>query len=237
MSKQVPMLFSAAMVRANRAGLKWQTRRVINPQPEPGQSLIQHGDEWLIRDVDGAAIGDRDKRLKPRWVRGDTLWVRETWADVNSDMGPSLLYRADGALRGWQDFSHTFGPDYGVGPSMDYESYPGQYVMWWSDLWGGAPDHKWRPSIHMPRWACRNTYTVTGVRAERLLDISEEDAIAEGIVDHSVEGLPMYEGQCHVFPTAREAYFDIYDSIYGAGAAAKSPWLWVIEYDNPARAK
>jgi hypothetical protein len=87
----------------------------------------------------------------------------------------------------------------------------------------------------MPRWACRNTYTVTGVRAERVRDISEADAIAEGI-DNDGPGNWFWPQGSDYYPTAREAYAALYESINGPGSFDRD-WVWVIEYDNPARSK
>lgn len=76
----------------------------------------------------------------------------------------------------------------------------------------------WRPSIHMPRAVSRITLEVTGVRVERLQDISEADARAEG-----VEGL----GQMF---DARTAYAALWQSIHGPGSWAANPWVWCVEF-------
>lgn len=81
-------------------------------------------------------------------------------------------------------------------------------------------DYTGRPSIHMPRWASRITLEITGVRVERLQDISEEDAVAEG-------------AQCAGVPaslTNRGAFAKLWQSIYGPESWAASPWVWCIEF-------
>lgn len=77
---------------------------------------------------------------------------------------------------------------------------------------------KWRPAIHMPRWACRLVLEVTGVRVERLQDISEADAKAEGVDNIRAK-----------VPTHRDAYRYLWDDINGFGAWDKNPWVWVVE--------
>jgi hypothetical protein len=170
--KERPILFSGPMVREILAGRKTQTRRIVKGE------FSQWEEGWSLNGAD-------PRTLREDWCPygqpGDLLWVRETWADVNSENGPSLLYRADGDMRCWEDFSTVFDKDYGAGPSFSYETYPGEYVMWWGDLWAGEPDHHWRPSTHMPRWASRLTLEITDVRVQRLRDISEEDAESEGV--------------------------------------------------------
>lgn len=179
-TKYRPIIYSGPMVRAILSGRKTQTRRVVNPQPESMyESLSDTPTElWFgdNRPLHQASFGVYCKYGKP----GDRLWVRETWADVNSEGGPAIAYRADGVIRTWTEFSESFGPDFGCGPSMDYDAYPGHYAMWWSDLLRGEPDHNWRPSIFMPRWASRIILTLTEVRIERLRSISDSDVRAEG---------------------------------------------------------
>lgn len=121
---------------------------------------------------------------------GDRLIGRETWADVNTESGPALCYRADQEIITWRDFSEVFGPDEGAGPSMNYEAYPGDYVMWWLDLLEGAPDHHWKRSTHMPRWASRITLLVKTVRMQRLGDVTEADAKAEGVEQNCIAESP-----------------------------------------------
>lgn len=183
--KEHPILFSGPMVQAILDGRKTQTRRVIQNPPisgdwlpaEKGWQTAGHSGIWWC-DVSG---DDWDVVKCPYGVPGDRLWVRETHATVNTAEGPALAYRADCCIRTWREFSETFGPDFGAGPSMDYAAYPGEYCMWWEDLLRGEPDHGWRPSIHMPRWASRITLEVTDVRVERLQEISAADVKAEGV--------------------------------------------------------
>jgi hypothetical protein len=99
----------------------------------------------------------------PYGKAGDALWVKETWADVNTSEGPAIAYKADESFRSWHEFSITFGPDEGAGPSMDYDAYPGDYVMWFDDLISGEPDHEWREAKEMPQWASRLKLGLTHV--------------------------------------------------------------------------
>ncbi|AXF75172.1 hypothetical protein AV903_02100 [Erwinia tracheiphila] len=75
----------------------------------------------------------------------------------------------------------------------------------------------WTPSIHIPRWASRITLEITGVRVERLQDISASDALTEGVT-HRTMNCPRHE------------YFQIWNSIYGDMAHEANPWVWVIEF-------
>lgn len=191
-----PIIFSAPMVCAilkqiKTGNGKTQTRRLVKGIPEHArlvtytaesdQSELAHSLGWFEEGACDLWPCNRADRIRcPYGQPGDLLWVRETWADVNSEEGPALAYRADGGVIAWHDFSRTFGEDYGAGPSMDYDAYPGDYMMWHSDLLAGAPDHKWRTPIFMPKWASRLTLRVTKVRAQRVQEISETDAQAEG---------------------------------------------------------
>lgn len=101
--------------------------------------------------------------------------------------------------------------------------------------WRPLPHDGWKPSIHMPRWASRLTLEIVSVRVERLQDISNQDAEAEGVVwdgrfclgsSHVVKGTPK------VFVSRREAYRDIWDSINAKRGHGwdTNPWVWVIEF-------
>lgn len=153
------VLFSAPMVRAILADRKTQTRRVVKDQSSVSD-LAGGGVEpavwWPRRQADG------DPRSSPYGMRGDRLWVRETWGV-------------------WKN----------LGGGFDVEAVAledARKQMPWAAIQYRANEleeknrvFRWRPAIHMPRWASRITLVIVDVRVERLLDISEEDARAEGI--------------------------------------------------------
>lgn len=87
---------------------------------------------------------------------------------------------------------------------------------------GERPGRSWRPSIHMPRWASRITLEITGVRVERLQDISAEDCIAEGMQSRMRE----HDAVCDL----RDQYRDLWEHINGPGSWDANPWVWVLEF-------
>ncbi|MEQ2025370.1 hypothetical protein ABLB84_06175 [Xenorhabdus szentirmaii] len=105
---------------------------------------------------------------------------------------------------------------------------------WWEPI-------KWHPSIHMPRWASRITLEITNVRVERLQDISEQDAISEGMrfTDY---GKNRYNQQRNgwswkrtthhdeCLSTARFAFGNLWESFYGEYSWDANPWVWVIDF-------
>ena len=104
-----------------------------------------------------------------------------------------------------------------------------------------AEDYKWTPSIHMTRWASRIDLEISGVRVERLNDISEQDAEAEGIViDIFNNPGPPKHGMFNCagkyipcfgeFDPCRYKFFQLWESINGAGSWDKNPFVWVIEF-------
>lgn len=95
----------------------------------------------------------------------------------------------------------------------------------------------WRPSIHIPRWACRITLDITAVRIERLQDISDEDARAEGI--ECMAGDPECGYRNYLDKTGqdwalspRESFRSLWESINGPASWAKNPWVWVVEFEQ-----
>lgn len=216
-----PILFKAPMVRAILEGRKTQTRRIFKAR-------------YLNKIITEPPGGMREK-IEPKHCPygqvGDKLWVRETWADVNTPDGPAICYRADGSYRSWEEFSKTFGPDYGAGPSMDYDAYPGEYVMWWEDLLNRdihkEEGYRWRSPIHMFRWASRITLVVTDVRVQRLQDISGEDIVNEGI---KIPG-PTYNDPAAYVPDPWECFSELWDSINSKKYPWDSnPWVWAITF-------
>lgn len=94
---------------------------------------------------------------------------------------------------------------------------------------GERPGRSWRPSIHMPRWASRITLEITGVRVERLQEISEADARAEG----APPGHPSIDRVSREFGFAdfpRSWYGQMWEQINGRGSWAANPWVWVLEF-------
>ena len=90
---------------------------------------------------------------------------------------------------------------------------------------GNAPEGgKWRPSIHMPRWASRITLEITSVRVERLQDISEADALEEGITYNDLPNNGLAPRR------ARTWYCSLWEQINGPGSWDANPWVWVIEF-------
>ncbi len=156
-----PILFSSPMVRAILAGTKSVTRRVVKPQPK----LDRDGVEWtwpsnLCRSM--VSLGEMGS-LGPFGGKGDRLWVREKF-DVppGSEERRECIYRAD--------LSET-----------DLQDEASARRLLRSGQLAGTDAGKWRPSIHMPRWASRVTLEVVSVRVERLQEITEEEAKREGV--------------------------------------------------------
>lgn len=241
--KERQILFSGAMVRALLDGSKTQTRRVA---PITDLNINQYNDDmvtWSIRfskpvkGVLGSYSGGKFSEAQARSILasmycqygqpGDRLVVRETWQYANwtEDGYPWIAYQADGAQR--------------LCDSIPTEEWSSRLM----DIWAGlsseenftidnrAADRRWRPSIHMPRWASRITLEVTGVRVERLQDISEVDAIAEGIEKMSSGFWNLY-GQADADGTysPRASYRALWESIVGPGSWDANPWVWVIEF-------
>jgi hypothetical protein len=123
---------------------------------------------------------------------GDRLWVRETW-QRNIGNGPPIIYRADHG-----EATGVYKPDPASGA--------------WEIAVSG-----WRPSIFMRRLDSRILLEITDVRVERLQEISEDDARAEG-----------YSPKSHHFPTGW--FRDIWESINGTGSWDANPWVWAITF-------
>jgi len=259
--KERPILFSAPMVRAILDGRKTVTRRPVKIQPRSKADIGSYGiGQPFIRNPDVSKANPTCPYGRP----GDRLWVRETWQDVHPVQvidrfsqpgragipGPpgvtyQTIYRADGE---YPAVYHTHKYPYrGLEPDPDH----GLLVPADSG-WTG-----WTPSIHMPSWASRILLEITDVRVERLQDISEEQAQAEGcfFTDygkacfHSGKGvrdaanceLPesthqqrngwMWDKTTNheqCLGSARNAFGNLWQTTGGDWAA--NPWVWVVEF-------
>lgn len=209
--KERPILFSGEMVRAILAGNKTQTRRVVKPQPPSNVESATHNnarDAWFWWD--NGLTGDKFEC--PYGKVGDRLWVRESWCRKWNERG--FVYNSAGEL----DAScvHYRADGYDV-LACDGDGYLKRRK-------GGGECSPWTPSIHMPRWASRILLEITDVRVERLQDISEADAIAEGCVVSGSDGKFSVPG-----PVYR--YEQLWDSINGKKHPwASNPWVWVIAF-------
>lgn len=87
---------------------------------------------------------------------------------------------------------------------------------------------KWHPSIFMPRWASRINLEITGIKVERIQDISEQDILAEGVtVDRVAQWCNVHWSD---MPTLHHAWRVLWESINGLGSWERNPWVWVIEF-------
>lgn len=209
--KEHPILFSGEMVRAILDGRKTQTRRAVKPQP------VKRGAFWEFPWGAGCSLdhmpvvpGHATAAACPYGQPGDRLWVRETWGLFN-DWG-----FCDTSLVGVQEEPEEWSLSYRA-DHLDQANGDGPHTP------------VWRPSIHMPRWASRITLEIVSVRVERLQEISEADAAAEG-------------ARCADPATGREVLFDkgmgsyrlhfrsIWQSINGPESWAANPWVWCITF-------
>ncbi|MEN9419703.1 MAG: hypothetical protein RI988_3324 [Pseudomonadota bacterium] len=214
--KERPILFSAPMVRALLAGTKTQTRREVKvPGVKSnlwGGPLNYRGVAIVRADVDYLSVPGVGSVFCPYGQPGDRLWVREAWDFIpEGDSGtPSCA-----GIRYWADAGYELRT-----PPSNYNPM----------LYG---KERVRPSIHMPRWASRITLEVTGVRVERLQDISEADAQAEGVTpkwEPGCSGRLMEAFGGFSFRPAASAYAELWEQINGPGSWDANPWVWVVEF-------
>jgi len=95
-----------------------------------------------------------------------------------------------------------------------------------------APGQRWKPAIHMPRAASRIALEITAVRVERLQDITEADALAEGIVRLNDGGYGLPDGSHYHHTDPRVSYWSLWDAINGQGVTATDPWVWAISFQR-----
>lgn len=195
--KSRPILFSGPMVRALLADTKKMTRRIVKLKPtfDERSGLSWKRGTYGIR-LDGKSYLDEFVKECPYGTVGDRLWVRETWAT-----------------------------------SAAYDSYKPSKLTVNSDPWfyradgeGGEDRGKWRPSIFMRTFISRITLEITGVRIERVQDISEEDAKEEGCIPDDQSLNPNEIGP------AASIFESLWKSINGPDSWDANPWVWVIQF-------
>lgn len=222
--KEHPILFSGLMVRAILEGWKKVTRRSMKPQP------VLEGHFWTFG---GAGWSDRINSVTPvaghslanncpYGQPGDRLWVRETFFAFGR-------WETRFSQKKGRDEWHFIDMTLDTGRSYQYDRLEGQdFKPQRSSI---SPAWWMRPSIHMPRRASRILLEVTSVRVERLQDISEEQALAEGVrgepCDHARQACT--DIGCWG-DTAKGAFGFLWEQLNGASAWQANPWVWVVEF-------
>lgn len=255
MVTEKPILFSSAMVRAILAGQKTQTRRVVSDPRNMIQKIGGSGDAdndpdafgyfaegrgfsgWMVlaRGVNESVGNNRDRCSIPCPYDADRLWVRETWRPVSASYEGECVrvrWSADGS-------EATRVTPFSTAERMlrVIDKYPGQ----------------WRPSIYCERWASRLLLRVESIRVERLNDLSEEDARAEGcaasvstiVADDRLKadkmmvlegGTLVERARSFTFGrSARDRFHDLWQSINGKRPGCswdENPWVWRVEFSR-----
>lgn len=229
-AKERPILFSGPMVRAILEGRKTVTRRPVKGGQIPRLEYPDSAEPWVAvgqhhprygfivhgKTEQECAVKVGELGACPFGEPGDRLWVREAWvADAQLD---------------------------GIAPRDLSQGEPIMYPADGSVRQTGCAmisEGRGRPSIHMPRWASRILLEITAVRVERLQDISEQQAMAEGIIGvpfRPDDGFPICtgymvgpdDGRTVLTPTAAEAFAELWNSTGGDWDA--NPWVWVVEF-------
>lgn len=199
--RELPILFNTEMVRAILDNRKTCTRRVIKDVVKENQEINKNSKgKFELYDITPRCGIPKGKIYKPPYQPGDILYVRETWTDhyVPNEIGkPELQY--------------CYKAD---GVDIKAECLPGE-------------NNRWYPSIHMPKEAARIWLKVTDVRVERLQDITEIQAQAEGCNSGLLTGPCNARGQFENLWNRTIKKSDI--DTYGWKA---NPWVWVIEFER-----
>jgi len=247
MATERPIIFSAPMVRAILSGKKTQTRRAAKADIGEAIEFLGGSSETAVVTVDDfymkwdESLDDDGKKVRAQWCIwgseypeegclpignghgnvGDRLWVREACYAKELTDEEAVEY----AVQCGDPELPRVGLDGGLYPA-DAHIRPIENSSDASDRWGVMHNYRGKrgaqvPPIHMPRWASRLTLEVTGVRIERLQDINEADAEAEGV--RPVAGA----GQIAHFISP---YRELWEQINGKDSWSLNPWVWVVSF-------
>lgn len=216
-----PILFNTEMVQAILSGRKTATRRVVKSQLPKNTVKINEVDPigYMSFQTTDRLLDGWGNRRAP-YQTDDILYVRETWCQ--------LAHVDENGYTHYDDCQYYYATD-------------GDYQIDLYDDNGFLLDDqcmKWRPSIHMPKEAARIFLRVTNVRVERLQEITEEQAEAEGVRarhDRSCDGT-----------SARIAFAELWDSTMPPNKSrfncpengwSTNPWVWVVEFERCEKLK
>lgn len=213
MSKLRPILFNTEMVQAIMEDRKRQTRRILKGKTCHFVKVQTDNLGTAIPYVRGAGSQwwAEPYIQCPYGKVGDVLWVRETHLWVSRDHAHDLL---EGNQDGIQWVYKT--------------SVHEDWFQYAKEKYG----YKWKPSIHMPFEACRLFLEITNIRVERLQEISNSDAVSEGIksVDHGVHWKNYEKNEISCFIHPKFSFASLWQSVYGAESWDANWWVWVIEF-------
>jgi len=223
--KERPILFSAPMVRALLAGTKTQTRRIVAPPRSRDSFVLEDHDDgwWPYQSDDGESSlcndGMEHPYASPYGQPGDRLRVKEA-AWMWCERRPNGMTKT-----GRQKWLYVPMRSAGIRYAAEHRSKPNISVVSpdTGNEWG------WRLKIgrFLPAWASRITLEVTGIRVERLNDISADDAAAEGW-----PGPDPQNSIASAYPIAW--YSNLWEQINGKGSWETNPWVWVVEFRREA---
>jgi hypothetical protein len=208
--REKPIIFSTPMVQAILAGRKTQTRRVIKIDDAP--------ENWKISIAGTSIVRTEPYDVKlPRYAAGDVLWVRESWCENRG----KYFYKADNICNGCTEDGICL-PE-GVAKHITCELCEDRdgYI-------------KWRSPRFMPKEAARIFLLVTNVRVERVQDITEEDAIAEGVLWERARKINQLETSDSIYDNAKALFMRLWDSINAKRGYGwdKNPWVWVVKFER-----
>lgn len=204
-----PILFNTEMVKAILDGLKTETRRVVKPQPD-----------WGLTIGLGFAVDENGIACKPKYSKGDILYVRETW-------NYGYIEKFDEYLKNEAWFEELDPKKYDAS-SLIYAISGYCYKADMTEEDCKELYMKWRPSIHMPKEAARIFLKVTNVSVERLQDITADDVRNEGLTSAGVH--------CGDMEIASAEFAKLWDSTIKKSDLDKygweaNPWVFVISFD------
>ncbi len=206
------ILLNQDMVRAILDGRKSVTRRVMKPQPI-----------WSGCD------------MRWWWWRWPKFWWRDDWDPMETITEEYSIFKTGDILYVRETFCECcLTENYSKGHSNNcYKASVKSPVYGCKNCYTKETGCKWRPSIHMPKEAARIFLRVTGVRVERLQDITVEQAIAEGAKKQPCEEWVGERTECAYFANLWDSTIKKADlPLYGWEA---NPWVWVIEFERISR--
>ena len=226
--KERPILFNASMVNSIISGLKKQTRRPLEPK-------------WWLTSATALKFVDKSLDGKAKAIEIVTDHTTDKTGKYQFPRFVNSPYGKPGDRLWVRETFVEVGPPTDKGYSLIYRADDGDDAKVITSVRG------WTPSIHMPRWASRITLEITDVRVERLKNISETDALAEGVFRPGPSDGKYGQYRCVLTASsgfesevvythsgmAVDDYCRLWDSIYGKKQGESwqdNPWVWVYEF-------